>query len=205
MDSYLMPLVIGGSAFVFGFFQRLRQFRRDQEQLARHVQAERILALLSQRQPGVWDHEDLKARIGQTAIELISAPTPEALAPLRAWVVPALLEQAWLKNAERREVNAQLEGTVSIMQLHEGGPGPDEVVARLTLRHETTWRRDGRVMKKQRLRPTKFYHHWRHIDGQGWQLEAITRSIDPAAAPPYSLSCRILPPNHAAEVETSGA
>lgn len=196
MDSYLAPLAITAAAIAAGAARRWRAYRLQALETARHVEAERIIALLSAKQPGVWDQEDLRDRMRGIAEQLWSAPTRDALAPLEPWVSASLLAQAlreWPPRAARREVKLEF-APVAFMQVHEGGPRSDRVVARVIVRRETAWYdAQNRLLRRRREGSRTTYHTWEHVDGQGWHLEAIAPGAPTAEVPPYSVSCRILP------------
>jgi hypothetical protein len=197
MEQYLAPIVITAAAIGTSLYRRWRDHQRQARETARHVEAERIIALLSAKQPGVWDHEELRSRIRQTAEELWSLPTREQLARLEPWVSPKLLAEtchAWPAQASERQVKLQFRSPVSFVQVNEGGPALDRLVARLTAQAETTWFDNrGKAMKQEKRSAQTTYHTWVHIDGQGWHLEAIAPHAPTDEPPPFSVSCRILP------------
>lgn len=197
MEQVLVAIAIAAASLGTGMLVRMREQQRQAQEQARHVEAERIVALLSARQPGVWDQEDLRARMQETARELWSLPTREALGRLETWVSPALLDaerQAFPARADQREAVVTYKAPVTFVQVNEGGATADRVIARLTASRESTWLdAKGRKLKHERQGPTVTYHTWIHIDGQGWHLEAIARRAPEGEPPPSSVTCRILP------------
>src|SRR5690242_13817937 len=108
----LSPLAVVAGALGAGLFQRWRAARRQKVEIARNVQTERLLTLLSVEQPGVWDHEDLRTRMTTFAEEVWTLPSREALETLRFWLSPTLwkqLQKAWLRRADRREARLRLQ------------------------------------------------------------------------------------------------
>ncbi|HEY9721207.1 MAG TPA: hypothetical protein V6D47_04290 [Oscillatoriaceae cyanobacterium] len=196
MDSYLAPLAFTVAAIGAGLARRWRVYRQHALETARHVEAERIIAMLSAKQPGVWDQEDLRSRMREIAERLWSAPTRDALAQLEPWVSAQVLAQAlhdWPARSVRREVALEF-APVAFMQVHEGGPQNDRVVARLIVRRDSSWLdAEDHVLRRRREGARTTYHTWLHVDGRGWHLEAIAPSPPNAELPPYSVSCRILP------------
>jgi hypothetical protein len=197
MDVPLTAFVFASAALAASLMQRWRMRKKDGNDTARYVEAERIVSMLSARQPGVWDQEDLRERVQAIAKDVWSLPTLEALGQLQSWVNPHLLEQvkrAWPGRGERREVDVRFTAPVSFVQVNEGGPGPDRLIARLTAGWEGAWLdAQGRPVKKERRAPHATYHTWIHIDGQGWQLDAIADRPPTGEPPPSSVTCRILP------------
>jgi hypothetical protein len=206
LDVSLIALAFASAAFAGAFWQRTRLRRNNGSQTARYVEAERIIAMLSARQPGVWDQEDLRERVQKIARDFWSLPTREAFSQLQSWVNPALLKQThmtWPGRSERREVTVKFTAPVAFMQVNEGGPGPDRLIARLTAQLESAWfDAKGKVLKKERQRVRATYHTWIHIDGQGWQLDAIADAPPAGEPPPSSVSCRILPQDMPGEPAT---
>jgi hypothetical protein len=197
MEQLLVAFAISAAAMGAGLLVRMREQKRQAAEQARHVEAERIVALLSARQPGVWDHEDLRTRMQDTARDLWSLSTREDLARLDTWVAPALVDaekSAFPMKSVRREAVVTFKAPVRFMQVNEGGPEVDRVIARLTASREATWLdQAGRKLKHERQGTTVTYHTWIHIDGQGWHLEAIAKQPPTNEPPPSSVSCRILP------------
>jgi hypothetical protein len=195
------PIVVGVfsvAAFVGATaYRRWSERRRRGVEAARNVEAERIIALLSSRQPGVWDVDDLRERVATTARDLWSAPDREALARLETWVHPDLLgEQArtWPPRAERREVRVKFVQAPAFLHVAEGGPDHDKVIARVESEIEGAWLdAHGKRLRRERRGAAATYHHWIHIDGQGWRLETIAPEPPVDAPPPSSVACRILP------------
>src|SRR5205085_1884554 len=96
--------------------QRWRLRKKDGNDTARYVEAERIVSMLSARQPGVWDQEDLRERVQAMAKDVWSLPTREALNHLQSWVNPAILEgvkRAW--RGDRRELDVRFTAPVSFV------------------------------------------------------------------------------------------
>ena len=197
LDIPLIALAFASAAFAGAFWQRRRSRLGNGSETARYVEAERIIAMLSARQPGVWDQEDLRDRIQKMARDFWSLPTREAFGQLQTWVNPALLKQAvlaWPGRSERREVTVRFTSPVAFIQVNEGGPGPDRLIARLSAQLESAWfDAKGKVFKKERRNARATYHTWIHIDGQGWQLDAVADTPPGGEPPPSSVSCRILP------------
>lgn len=196
-DVPLTALVFAASAVGASLWQRRRMRRRQGSETARYVEAERIIALLSARQPGVWDQEDLRERVQKIARDYWGLPTRESMGQLQSWVNPQLLRQAvlgWPMKSERREVTVKFTAPVAFVQVNEGGPGPDRMIARLTAQLESLWYdAKGKLLKKERQGARATYHTWIHIDGQGWQLDGIADAPPTSEPPPSSVSCRILP------------
>lgn len=197
MEQVLIAIAIAAASLGVGMLVRMSEQKRQTHEQARHVEAERIVSLLSSRQPGVWDHEDLRARMQETARDLWSLPTRDDLGRLETWVSPTLLDgerQTFPPKAARREAVVTYKAPVSFIQVNEGGPTADRVIARLTASREATWLDEkGRKVKQERQGTAVTYHTWIHIDGQGWQLEAIAKRPPEGEPPPSSVSCRILP------------
>jgi hypothetical protein len=205
MEFLAAPIAITAAACVAGLFQRYRSRQREALERARHVEAERIIALLSAKQPGVWDQEELRTRIQATARDFWSLPTREDLARLETWVSQSLLEAlraTWPAAAARREAHVQFRGPVAFLQVNEGGPGPDRLIARLCGLRETQWLdAQGKRVRQERKAPFQTVHTWIHIDGQGWRLEAIGDALSADEPPPSSVSCRIHPEATPEELE----
>lgn len=197
MESVLFPILITVAAVGAGLAVRMREATRQTRETARMVEAERIVALLSNRQPGVWDQDELRSRVQQTARDFWLAPTREALAGLAQWVGPELLasaREAWPSASVKRESTVAFEGRVAFMHVSEGGEPADRLIARLVAKRETRWLdANGKAFKHDRPRTTATFHTWIHIDGQGWQLTAIAEAMPSSEPPPSSVSCRILP------------
>lgn len=205
MENLIPTAAITACALVAGLYQRRRMRMREALERARHVEAERIIALLSTKHPGVWDQEELRGRIQAIAKDFWSFSTRAELARLETWVSSTLLNQLralWPNAAARRMATVQFKGPVSFMQVNEGGPGPDRLIARLSGQRETSWLdAEGRKLRHERKAPFHSYHTWIHIDGQGWRLEAIGETISAGEPPPSSVSCRILSQAAAEELE----
>lgn len=203
LDSPLVVLAFSLAAVAGALLHRRLLRRRLGKETARYVEAERIIALLSSRQPGVWDQEDLRERVQKMARDLWSLPTREALTQLQTWVNPGLLRESlggWPSRGDRREVTVRFTSPVAFVHVNEGGPGPDRLIARLNASLESAWYdARGRLLKKERQGARASYHTWIHIDGQGWQLDAILDTAPAHEPPPSSVSCRILPPDAASE------
>lgn len=197
MESLLFPLLITAAALGAGLAVRLRENKRLTHETARMVEAERIVALLSSRQPGVWDQDELRSRIQQTARDFWTAPTREALSGLAQWVGPALVaegREAWPAASVKREATLTIEGRVAFMFVSEGGEDGDRLIARMVARRETRWLdASGKTVRHERGRGKASFHTWVHIDGQGWQLVAIADRLPENAPPASSVTCRILP------------
>lgn len=197
LESVLFPIVITAAALGAGLAVRVRAAQRQTRETARMVEAERIVALLSSRQPGVWDQDELRHRVQQTARDFWTAPTREALAGLAQWVGPDLLASArqhWPSASVKREATVAFEGRVAFMHVAEGGPHADRLIARLVAKRETRWLdANGKAIRHDRQRVSQTFHTWIHIDGQGWQLTAIAEAMPTSEPPPSSVSCRILP------------
>ena len=188
----LVSAVIGAQVY-----RRWHERRRRGVENARNVEAERILALLSARQPGVWDADDLRERVETTARELWTLATKTELDRLRTWIHPELLNrhlQAWQPRATRRELRATFRTPPAFVQVVEGGPGPDRVIARVEASVEGDWLdAAGKRVKRDRRATVVSYHHWIHIDGQGWRLDQIEPQPPIGEPPPSSVACRIMP------------
>lgn len=195
MDVPLTAFAFASAALAASLVQRWRLRKKDGNDTARYVEAERIVSMLSARQPGVWDQEDLRERVQAVARDVWSLPTRDALAQLHSWVNPSILDQvagAW--RGDRRELDVRFTAPVSFVQVNEGGPGPDRLIARVSARWDGSWLdAKGQAVKKERKGPHTTYHTWVHIDGQGWQLDAIADKPPTSEPPPSSVSCRILP------------
>lgn len=206
MDTVIAALLIATAACGVGIAQRLRSRKRQGAETARHVEAERIIAMLSNKQPGVWDQEELRDRVARTARDLWSLPTRESLGQLQTWVNPVLLREAnqnWPAKGDRREVSVQVTPPVGFIQVNEGGQGPDRLIARLTASLDTAWFDDrGKRIKQERKGSHTSYHTWIHIDGQGWMLDAIADTAPADEPPPFSIACRILPQGTTQETES---
>jgi hypothetical protein len=196
VEQLLLSLLVTAAAMLTGQYVRQQRQRREARETARLVEAERIISLLSGKQPGVWDQEELRGRVESTARDLWSLPTQEALANVAQWAQPAVLSHAtgaWPARATRREVKLRLLEPAAFVQVQEGGE-QDRVVARLRAQWEATWlNATGRVVKRERQTAFRSYHAWVHIDGLGWQLTAISSEPPLDEAPPSSVSCRIMP------------
>jgi hypothetical protein len=196
VEQILLSLLVTLAAMLTGQYYRWQRRQRQARETARLVEAERIIALLSGTQPGVWDQDELRARVESTARELWSLPTREDLARLSQWVQPAVLAPItadWPARAARREVRLRFQEPAAFVQVHEGGE-QDRVVARLRAQWEATWLdATGREVKRERRAAFRSYHSWVHIDGLGWQLTAVSAEPPLEEPPPSSVSCRILP------------
>lgn len=194
---------IAGAAFY-------RAYARNQARAAtaRSVEAERIIALLSSKQPGVWDQDDLRTRVAQVAGDLWAIPTLGELDRLQTWVHPDLIarvRQAWPARAARRDLKVTFQTPVSFVAVHEGGPGQDRLVARLDTRMEGQYLDpDGRRVRAERRARAATYHSWIHIDGQGWRLESIGDDM-PNLDPSSSVTCRIMPQGATTGEETEAS
>lgn len=205
------PIVVGvfaAAAFVGATtYRRWTERRRRGVEAARNVEAERIIALLSARQPGVWDIDDLRERVATTARDLWAAPDRAALERLRTWVHPDLLGEtvrAWPARAERREMKVKLLQPPAFIHIAEGGEDADRVIARVEAEVEGTWLDgDGKRLRRERRTSLATYHHWTHIDGQGWRLDRIAPLPPVGEGPPSSVACRILPQGASEETESS--
>jgi hypothetical protein len=202
-DQIVMSLLVSLAAMLTGQALRQRRRARSARETARLVEAERIVSLLSGRQPGVWDQDDLRDRVESTARELWSAPDREAIARVAMWAEPPVVEReigSWPASAVRREATVRFSERASFVQVQEGGDA-DRVVARLRASWEASWfDARGKRVKREVQRLFRSYHAWVHIDGLGWQLRSITLTPPLDEAPPSSVSCRILPV--AAETES---
>lgn len=204
------PILVGvfaAAAFVGATtYRRFAERRRRGVEAARNVEAERIIALLSARQPGVWDIDDLRDRVGTTARDLWAAPDRAALDRLQTWIHADLLGEtlrAWPARAERREARVKLLQPPAFIHVAEGGQTPDRVIARVEAEVEADWLDgQGKRLKRERRTSLATYHHWTHIDGQGWRLDAIAPLPPVGEAPPSSVACRILPQGAAEEAES---
>jgi len=178
-------------------YRRWNMRRRRGVESARNVEAERIVALLSSRQPGVWDADDLRERVETTARDLWTLPTLAAMERLQTWVHPELLsrtQRAWVPRAVRRELRAAFRSPPAFVQVVEGGPGHDRVIVRIEASVEGDWLdAAGKRLRRDRRSPEVTYHHWTHIDGQGWRLDQIEALAPVGEPPPSSVACRILP------------
>ncbi|MNS07294.1 hypothetical protein D3C72_387340 [compost metagenome] len=196
MEQLLVSMLIAVAALLAGRAFRWRRRRRLAQETARLVEAERIVALLSARQPGVWDQDELRSRVEGTARDLWSLPTRDAMAPLAMWIAPSILNQhldRWPARAERREVRLRMLEPASFVQVQEGGE-QDRLVARLRAQWEAIWHdARGRVIRRERRAAFRTYHAWVHIDGQGWQLTAISTEPPLEEPAPSSVACRIMP------------
>lgn len=204
------PIVVGvfAAAALVGAttYRRFSERRRRGVEAARNVEAERIIALLSARQPGVWDIDDLRERVATTAKDLWAAPDRPALERLRTWVHADLLAQvtrAWPARAERREVKVKLLAPPAFFHVAEGGPDPDRVIARVEAEVEGAWLdAGGKRVRRERRTSGATWHHWTHIDGQGWRLDQVLDLPPLDAPPPSSVACRILPQGASEETES---
>jgi hypothetical protein len=196
VEQFLVSLLVTLAALLAGQAYRWRQAQRQARETARLVEAERIISLLSAQQPGVWDHEELRMRVETTARDLWSLGTREEMAHLAMWVQPDVLAPAlarWPQDTARREVRVRMVEPPAFVQVHEGGE-QDRVVARLRAQWEATWlNAKGRVIRRERQRAFRSYHTWVHIDGQGWQLSAISAEPPLQEPAPSSVTFRILP------------
>lgn len=196
MEQVLLSLLVTLAAMLTSQYYRQQRRQREARETARLVEAERIIALLSGVQPGVWDQDELRSRVESTARDLWSLPTQDELARVAQWAQPAVLSLAtagWPGRAVRRDVKLRLLEPASFVQVHEGGE-QDRVVARLRAQWECTWlNAKGGVVKRERRRPFRSYHHWVHINGLGWQLTTISDTPPLDEPSPSSVSCRILP------------
>ncbi|MEB3283888.1 MAG: hypothetical protein VKN33_01195 [Candidatus Sericytochromatia bacterium] len=179
-------------AYLYGRYTE----RRDNIKLStRNVETERIIALLSVHQPGIWDSDELRAQMQRVAEEFWSAPTPEALEVVKNWVREEMVEtqlSRWPTGAMRREVAVTFEHPPAFVHVQEGDPGPDRVIARLSARIAQDFiNAEGRCIRTERHPAWPSFHHWVHIDGRGWQLEAITETFPRREGPPQSSSCNI--------------
>jgi hypothetical protein len=186
------------SAFVGAqIYHRWNMRRRHGVESARNVEAERIVALLSSRQPGVWDADDLRERFESTARDLWTLPTAAAMERLQTWVHPELLTRTlrtWVPRAVRRELRAAFRSPPAFVQVVEGGPGHDRVIVRIEASVEGDWLdAAGKRLRRDRRNVELTYHHWTHIDGQGWRLDQIEAQAPVGEPPPSSVACRILP------------
>jgi hypothetical protein len=197
VEQFFVSLLVTLAALLAGQAYRWRQAQRQARETARLVEAERIISLLSAQQPGVWDHEELRMRVETTARDLWSLGTRDEMANLAMWVQPDVLGPAlarWPHDTARREVRVRMVEPAAFVQVHEGGE-QDRVVARLRAQWETTWLNPkGRVIRRERQRAFRSYHTWVHIDGQGWQLAAISAEPPLQEPAPSSVTFRILPP-----------
>ena len=204
MEQFLVSFLITLVALSTSHYYRWRQRQRQALETARLVEAERIIALLYATQPGVWDQEELRARVESTARDLWSFPRRDEADPLAQWVHPDLITRAlssWPARAERREVTVKLLEPVAFVQVQEGGE-QDRLVARLRAQWEATWLdAAGRAIKRERRRLVRTYHAWVHIDGRGWQLTGISDEPPMQEPPPSSVACRIMPQAAPEEME----
>lgn len=181
MDAWWIP-VFALMAFAAATLLRVRAARRSLAFQARRVEAERLLALLSDQQPGVWDAETLKGLIAQVSAAFVSPPSREALERLAPWVASDVLAARTQRFGRRHPAVKAI--SVAILQLQEGGDAPDQVVARVRLR------RAGRAVAP---RAGLLFETWRHHDGHGWRLEALASATEPDLPPSFSVSCRVMP------------
>ena len=197
MDPVVVACCIVAAIVGATTYRRLTSRRRQGAENARNVEAERILALLSARQPGVWDVDDMRDRVHATARDLWTLATRTDLERLQTWVHSDLLAETlrtWPARAFRREMRASFPHPPAFVQVVEGGPGEDRVIARVEAALEGDWLDiDGRRVRHERRPMTVSYHHWTHIDGQGWRLDHITSVPPVGEPPPSSVSCRIMP------------
>lgn len=204
------PIIVGvfaAAAFVGATtYRRYTERRRRGVEAARNVEAERIIALLSSRQPGVWDIDDLRERVATTASELWAAPDRASLERLQTWVHGDLIAEAlraWPARAERREAKVKLLQAPAFLHVTEGGPGPDRVIARVEAEVEGSWLDGaGKRIRRERRTATATYHHWTHIDGQGWRLDQVAPLPPVGESPPSSVACRIMPEGATEESES---
>lgn len=194
--SWLMGFTAAAAAVAGAWLTRRFLWKQRGESVARHVEAERIVALLSARQPGVWDAEDLRERVVERAKACWGSGTLADLARLETWVAPRLLAelQAWPKGAERREVALRLEERARFVAVTEGGPGPDRMIARVMAGWEASYLdAAGKRVKVERQAFGPSFHTWLHVDGQGWVLEAMSSEEPPGEPPPSSTMVRVMP------------
>ena len=194
----LLILTCAVSAWLGASLYRAYTGRRvSREMSARNVETERILAQLSAQQPGIWDLDELRAHVERVAEQFWAAPTPLELEVVKNWVRRDMVEaqlSRWPAAAVRREAVVTLEHPAAFVHVTEGGNGPDRVIARLSARIAQDFiNAEGRCIRTERHPAWPSYHHWVHIDGQGWQLEAITETFPRREAPPSSVSCGIVP------------
>lgn len=172
---------------------------------ARQAEAERIVAALSAKQPGVWDADDLRERVMATARDLWSAPTRADLDHIRMWVHPELLTRIvneWPAQAARRDVVVQFKDAPAFVHVLEGGPGADSMTARVVASVESVYfDARGRQIKRVRKGARASYHRWVHIDGQGWRLDMIAHHLAVDEPSPFSVSYRVLTSPDAEEIE----
>lgn len=194
----LLILTCALSAWLGASVYRAYTGRRDLRQMsARNVETERIIALLSAQQPGIWDSEELRAHVQRVAQEFWAAPTPAALEVVKNWVRSEMVDvqlARWPAGAVRREVEVSFEHPPAFVHVEEGLETPDRVIARLSARIAQDFiNAEGRCIRTERHPAWPSYHHWIHIDGQGWQLEAITENFPRRENPPSSVTCGITP------------
>lgn len=198
MELTLIAILAAVAGAIAGAsFRRFKTRRRSGVDVARNVEAERIIAMLSARQPGVWDVDDLRDRIAETARDLWSLSTRDDMARLQTWVHADLLEETlsiWPARAIRREVRVTFRGQPAFIHVAEGGDDDDRLIARLDAACEGAYMdAKGRRLKRDHRPLRSSYHHWVHIDGQGWRLDSIALQPPTSVDPPSSVSCRILP------------
>ncbi|MEB3197865.1 MAG: hypothetical protein VKP62_11750 [Candidatus Sericytochromatia bacterium] len=135
----------------------------------------------------------MRNRVGEVASRYWSADTPAALRQLQQWVHPSMVEAQlarWPEGAQRRDGRVELITPPAFVHVVEGAPSGDRLIARLEARiAQDFFDAQGRCIRTERHPPEFSYHHWRHIDGQGWQLEGITAHFPRGEAPPSSVAC----------------
>lgn len=178
-------------------YRRRAESRQHQLESSRNVEAERILSLLSARQPGVWDLDELRDVADRTARRFWAAPTREDLEAIQPWVRPEMVARQlarWPEAAVRREVIVTQPRPPVFVHVTEGGPGPDRVIVRFEAHiSQDFFRADGVCIRTERHPVGASYHVWHHHDGQGWRLEAISERFPSEEPPSSALSCGIRP------------
>jgi hypothetical protein len=197
MHAYLMPLACVSTAFLGALYQRIRAERHIQTERARQLETERIVSVLSAKQPGVWDQDELRQWTSAIAREFWSAPTPETIARLQGRVSPELLAAAqahWPHGAVRRDFQVRLSGPVVFIHVVEGAPWGDRLIIQVKAEWEGRFfDRTGLALKHEKQKRFVSFHTWAHTDGFGWELQAIDKRPPLLVTPPTSVSCRLMP------------
>lgn len=148
--------------------------RKLAREAGRRVESERMLAMLSALQPGVWDVDELRALVAERFGRWLCASTPGELAALETWVSPARLQEARSRRTRPAPVTAS---RVAFVHVEEGDSG-DRVVARVSYR--------------QGARARLAYATFRHVDGQGWLLMETGSHLPHGLGAPRSVRCRMV-------------
>lgn len=204
MDTtgWVTGLLAAAAAVAGAWFTRQWLAKRQGQAVARHVEAERIVALLSARQPGVWDVDDLRERVVERAKACWASSSLEDLARLETWVSPRLLAElrAWPQGATKREVRLRMEERPRFVSVTEGGGGPDRLVAKLMAGWDAIYLdARGKRVKQERRSYGPSFHTWLHVDGQGWMLDAMGGEEPMDEPAPSSVMVRVLPRAEAAD------